>query len=133
MNTSLIGHLFGQLPLWPEWAVLLIMFLLGGFLFQLWKAKQGASATGNGTPSAFNWRYFFADLQNWADFFGSLIAAYLFLRFMAPKAQSFDTLMVLTVGLGIVGQGLVDVVLEFFRGKNPFAKYTRTTPKPPEP
>jgi len=107
--------IFGEMPYWPEWVVLLIMFLIGGFIFQLYKGHQGAKAE-NGSPSKFKWKYFFTDFQNYVDLLGNIFAGYVVLRFLIPK-MDFDLLMLLTIALGGLGQGILDIVIEGIRGK----------------
>lgn len=107
--------MFGDMPYWPEWVVLLIMFLIGGFVFQLYKGHKGAKSE-NGTPSKFKWKYFFTDLQNYFDLLGNILAGYVILRFLIPSID-FEILMLVTIALGGLGQGILDILIEGVRGK----------------
>ena len=103
-----------------QWAVLALMYLVGGLIYQAWKVRNGVTAENNGTPAKFNLRYYLSDWQNWRDFAASLACAYIWLLF--SPMEDFKLTMGVSVVLGALGQGIVDPVMDMIQGKNPFKK-----------
>ena len=116
------NYLLGEIPFYPEWLVLLAVFLLGGFIFQRWKAQKGAENPNTKTPSTFKWQYFIKDPQNTIDFLGNIPLGFIALRFFSLNSD-MEYLMIYSLFLGTLGNAIVDLVFDLARGKNPASKY----------
>lgn len=116
------SYIFGEIPFYPEWLVLLAMFLLGGFIFQRWKAQKGAENPNTDSPNTFKTWYFLLDWNNYIDLFANIPVAFLVLRFFSLD-DNMEYLMVYSLFLGTLGNGIVDLAMDLLQGKNPMSKY----------
>jgi hypothetical protein len=111
-------YFLGEIPFYPEWLMLLAMFLLGGFIFQRWKAQKGAE----NKSGKFQWQYFLKDPQNYIDLVGNIPLGWFVLRFFSLEGD-MEYLMIYSVFLGTLGNTIVDLGFDLARGKNPLRKY----------